>query len=85
MWVTRHWHAQAILTTSTETVLSKMLQSDKQTPAAEDEVSDRASHFHVVAGDFHDGVQPGCRVPGGQDEELVGGLIKKRWEAGSSR
>jgi len=34
MWVTRHWHAQAILTTSTETVLSKMLQSDKQTPAA---------------------------------------------------
>jgi hypothetical protein len=39
------------------------------------------SHLHGVAGDFYDGVEAGGRVSGGQDEELVRGLIQERWEA----
>ena len=38
--------------------------------------------FTLFAADFDDGVQSGCRVPGGQDEELVGGLIEEGGKAG---
>jgi len=47
----------------------------------EDEILDGSCHLHCVAGDFGDGVQSGCGVPGGQDEELVGGLVKEGGEA----
>ena len=43
----------------------------------EDEVLYRSGHLHVIAGEVHDGVQPGCRVPGGQNEELVRGLVEE--------
>jgi hypothetical protein len=35
-----------------------------------------ACHLLVVGNDFHNGVQSGCRVPGGQAEELSAAWLR---------